>query len=92
MDTTLQNALQRLMLVLVVCVLTESRDALSAQRSGENEVGCIRGERNGFVLILYPRGTGLCWYCIREERVSVGIISAGNGFLLVLYPWGTGFC
>ena len=31
--------------MLVVCVLTESRDALSAQRSGENEVGCIHGEQ-----------------------------------------------
>ena len=65
----------------------------------ENEVGCIRGERvcirgerNGFVLILYPWGTGFCWYCIRGERVSVGIVSVGNGFLLVLCPWGTGFC
>ena len=60
-----------------------------------NEVGCIRvervcirGERNGFVLILYPWGnefllilylwgTGFCWYCICGERVSVGIVSTG---------------
>ena len=49
--------------MLVVCLLIESRDALSAQRSGENEVGCIRGEQvsvgivsvgNRFLLVLCP--------------------------------------
>ena len=57
---------------------TESRDAFSAQRSGENEVGCIRGERvcirgkrNGFVLILYPWGTDFCWYCVQWFVVSL---------------------
>ena len=47
---------------------------------------------NGFLLVLYPWGTGFCWYCVRGERVSVGTVSVGNGFLLALHPWGTGFC
>ena len=53
--------------MLVVCVLTESRDALSARRRGENEVGCVRGDGfllvcpvsvSSFPLLLYLAGVG----------------------------------
>ena len=47
---------------------------------------------NRCMLVLCPWGTGVCWYCVRGERVSVGIVSVGNMFLLVLYLWGTCYC
>ena len=81
--------LWRLILVLVVCVLTESRDTL---HRGAERTKWVVSVGNRCMLVLCPWGTGFCWYCIFGEHVSVGIVSVGNMFLLVLYPWRTGFC